>query len=1034
MSPTERTQGLIAYFAGNPVAANLLMMFILATGVASGLRLAVQDFPEVDLRQVTVTVRAPGASPREVEEDIVRRVEENVIGFEGVDRVVSTSIESLGQIDVELTTFANADKVLDDIQQAVDNIEHFPPPNAEQPEVELLRINREAMTLAVLSDVLDEDDLRRAAEDVRSELLQLPSTSDVDLFGTRDREISIELDEEELRRHRLSLVEVANSVRRVSLNLTFGELRTEAGGVVLHTVAKRTRGEEFADIPLITRLDGTKVTLGDVAEIRDAFVDEEVIAKVDGVPAVMVRIALAEGQSVIKIADEVRDWLDGYPVPRDVQVRIWNDKAKPQLDQFARLARTGITGVVLVFLLLALVFDLRAAVWITVGIPLSFLGSLIFFGPANLTVDLGTMIALFLMIGLVVDDALVVGESIATERERGKGPLEAAIAGVRAVASPITIAAITTVLAFVPMYFLTPPTFQIVNSFPLVALFVLVVSLIEAIFILPAHLAHGGRWSLWPLRAIQDWVSTWLETVRDRTVAPAVSWSVRNVPTALACGIAVVVLPFLLLRFGAVRFTVLAAEPASQYIQADLHMPVGTPLETTYAAAEAAAAAAHAVNEQLPGKPIKSVSIFVGQLSEPPVAGSIPISSHLAGVRAQLNERPPRRSMAREVERVWQQTLEPIVHVEKLEVSSAGANTGPTVAYSLLHENEDMLGQAAAELRSFMEGIPGVIQIADSLAPGKRHLHVELTPAGEAAGLTPAAVGAQLRANFHGVEVQRIQRGHEEIKVMVRYPPERRASLQELASERIRRLDGSEVPLSAVANLYESREQATRMRINGTQAVEVNARTDRLVVTAEEARREIDREFLPGLLEQYPGLRIATAAGARDTQNMWRTLSLLLPVMFIAMYALMAAFLRSYWKPLVAVAGLPIAFSGAVLGHWILGWDFTGVSIFGMIAALGVVVNDALVLLDRYNTIRRENPMLPAIAASAAAARYRFRAIFLTSVTTVAGLSPLLYERSDSLLFIVPFVVSMLGGLILSSLFILFILPTLIMLVEGSEE
>ena len=1034
MNPTERAQGLIAYFAGNPVAANLLMVFILAAGVASGLRLAVQDFPEVDLRRVTVTVRAPGASPREVEEDIIRRVEESVIGFEGVDRVVSTSTEGLGRIDVELTTFANADKVLDDVQQAVDNIEAFPPPNAEQPEVELLRINREAMTLAVLSDVLDEDGLRRAAEDVRSALLQLPATSDVELFGTRDREISIELDEEELRRHRLSLAEVANSVRRVSVNLTFGELRTESGGVVLHTVAKRTRGEEFADIPLITQLDGTKVTLGDVAEIRDAFVDEEVIAKVDGVPAVMVRIALAEDQSVIEIADEVQGWLADYQAPRDVQVRIWNDKAKPQLDRFASLARTGTTGVVLVFLLLVLVFDLRAAVWITVGIPLSFLGSLIFFGPANLTVNLATTVALFLMIGLVVDDALVVGEGIAAERERGKGPLEAAIAGVRAVASPITIAAITTVLAFVPMYFITPPTFQIVNSFPLVALFVLVVSLIEALFILPAHLAHGGQWSLRPLRAIQDWVCAWLEAVRDRTVAPAVSWSVRNVPTTLACGIVVLVLPFLLLRFDAVRFTVLTAEQASQYVQADLHMPVGTPLETTHAAAETIAAATQAVNEQLPGEPIGSVSIFVGQLSEPPVAGSIPISSHLAGVRAQLNERPLRRSTVQEVERVWQQTLEPIVQAEKLEVSSAGANTGPTVAYALLHENEDMLGQAAAELRSFMEGIPGVIQIADSLAPGKRHLQVELTPTGEAAGLTPAAVGAQLRANFHGVEVQRIQRGHEEIKVMVRYPPERRASLQELASERIRRLDGSEMPLSAVANLHESREQATRMRINGTQAVEVNARTDRLVVTAEEARQEIDRAFLPGLLERYPGLRIATAAGARDTQNMWRTLALLLPVMFIAMYALMAAFLRSYWKPLVAVAGLPIAFSGAVLGHWILGWDFTGVSIFGMIAALGVVVNDALVLLDRYNTIRRENPMLPAIAASAAAARHRFRAVFLTSVTTVAGLSPLLYERSDDLMFIVPFVVSMLGGLILSGLFILFILPTLVMLVEGSEE
>ena len=1033
MNPTERAQGLIAYFAGNPVAANLLMVFILAAGVATGLRLAVQDYPDIDLRRVTVTVRAPGASPREVEEDIIRRVEESVIGSEGVDRVVSTSTEGLGWIHIEMTTFANADRVLDDVQQAVDNIENFPPPNAEQPEVELTRIDREAMTLAVSSDVLDEDGLRRAAEDVRGELMQLPSTANVVLLGARDREISIELDEEELRRHHLSLAAVASTVRSASLNLTFGELRTEAGGVVLHTVAKRAFGEEFADIPLITRLDGTHVTLGDVAEIRDAFVDGEVGARLDGVPAVFAQVAVTEGQSVITIAEEIRDWLADYRAPPGVQVHVWNDQAKPQLDRFASLAETGIVGVVLVFLLLALVFDLRAAVWITVGIPLSFLGSLIFFGPANLTVNLATTIALFLMIGLVVDDALVVGEGIAAERERGKGPLEAAIAGARAVASPITIAAITTVLAFIPLYFVTSPTYQLVQVIPLVVFFVLVVSLIEAIFILPAHLAHGGRWSLRPLRAVQERTCAWLEVLRDRTVVPAVSWSVRNIPATLACGLAVVVLPVLLLRFEAVR-VILFTEYASEYVQADLHLPVGTPFETTRAAAEAAAEAARAVNEQLPGEPVKSVSVFVGQLPDLSTTGRVVAGSHLAGVRAQLNERPLRLSMPQEIERAWQRNLGPTPHLEQLDFWRTQSRTPSNLGYALLHEDGDVLAQAVAELRSFMEGIPGVVRVADSLAPGKRHIQVELTPAGKAAGFTLASVGAQLRANFHGVEVQRIQRGHEEIKVMVRYPPERRASLRELASERIRRIGGAEMPLSAVANLSESREPSNRLRIDGTRAAQVTAQADAVVVTPQQARQAIEGEFLSGLRERYPGLGIEPVAGAREEQNMLRMLALLLPVVLIAMYALMAAFLRSYWKPLVAVAGFPLAFAGAVLLHWVLGWDFDVMSLFGVIAVCGVVVNDALVLMDRYNTIRRENPLLPAIAAAAAAARHRFRAVFLTSATTVAGLSPLLYTRAEDLLLIVPFVVSMLGGLILSGLFILFILPSLVMIAEGSSE
>jgi multidrug efflux pump subunit AcrB len=1026
--------GWIAYFVGNPVAANLLMVFFLVAGIVSGTRIAVEATPELDLRTVTVTVRSPGSSPREVEEDIIRRVEESVIGFQGVDRVVATATEGVATINIELTTFANADKVLDDVKQAVDALENFPPLNAERPEVELAPTNDLVLTLAVTSDVLNEDGLRRAAENVRRELLQLPGTSRVNMYGMRDREIAIELNEEALRRYDLELQEVANSVRRASLNLTFGELQTEAGDVVLHTIAKRTLGPEFAGIPLITRPDGAIVTLGDVADIRDAFVDGEVVAQVDGVPAMFVRVAHTRGQSLTRAAKEIRDWLVGYEAPRDVNIFVWDDRAEPNRDRLARLGQTSIVGVILVFLLLMLVFDLRAAVWITLGIPFSIVGSLIFFGPANLSMHLGTLTAMFLMIGLVVDDALVVGEGIAAARERGLEPLAAAVAGVRSVVSPITIAAATTVLAFVPFYFLTHPTLQVVKVYPLVAFFVLVVSLIEAIFILPAHLGHVRRWSLWPLSAVQGWVCEWIEMVRDRTVGPAVSWSVRNVWTTLVIGVAVVAVPVLLIRFEAVRFIVFSVQ-ASDYVQADLELPVGTPFAVTRAATEEVVAAAQAVNEQLPGVPVRAVSFVAGQMIEWPWIGTaIPTDSHLAGVRVYLNERPLRRSMPWDVTRVWQQNLDSDAGLGQIQFWSSNLRESPTIAYVLMHEDEQVLQQVVAEMRSFMADVPGVIQITDSFVPGKRHLQIELTPAGEAAGLTPATVGSQLRANFHGVEVQRIQRGHEEVKVMVRYPPERRASLRELDRERIRLLGGVEMPLSAVAQVHESRELATRTRIDGSLAALVNAYADTTVTTPNQARRIIDQDFLPRLREQYPGLRIEPGAGARDEQAMFQTLALLLPIVLIAMYALMAGFLRSYWKPLVAVAGFPISFAGAVLGHWILGWDFQAMSLFGVIAVFGVVVNDALVLLDRYNTIRRENPMLPAIAAASAATRHRFRAIFLTSLTTVVGLSPLLYERGDDLLFIVPFIVSMMGGLILSGLFILFILPALVMVVEGSDE
>ena len=772
-------KGLIAYFAGNPVAANLLMLVGIVGGVVSGLQIAVQNYPDIDLRSIRVTVRAPGSSAQEVEQDINRRVEEGVIGLPGVERVVATATEDLGRIDVEVATFADSGTVLRDVQNAVDSIENFPPLNAERPEVKLHRLDIEVMTLAVSSSVVGEDKLRRAAEEVRSELLELPSISQVRLLGTRDREISIELSEEELRRNHLSIGQVANTVQQVSLNLTFGELRTESGGVVLHSVGKRSIGNEFEDIPLLTRLDGSIVTLGEVARIRDAFVDEDVVSRVNGTPAVLVRVEAMERQSVVQMADEIRNWLAAYAPLPDVAVSVWNDPAEPALARLSGLLRNALIGAVLVLVLLVLVFDLRAAVWITLGIPFSFIATLVFFEPASLTLNLGTMIAFFLMIGLVVDDALVVGESIATERESGKSALEAAVAGVKAVASPITIGACTTILAFLPFLFVTAAGYQLMKVIPFVAFFVLFVSLVEAFLILPAHLSHEGRWSHWPLSALQARVGVWIDEIRERTVVPAVSWSVRHIRLSLLFGAALVLFAILLVQTETVRVILIDEQMnVPDHVQVELQLPFGTPFATTLATAEEIADAAYAMNEQLPGESIRGVSILAGYLESSRATGHDLSGSHLAAVRVHLKDRPVRVASPGEIERAWREQVDDVSHLEKIEFRTVRVQIRPTVAYALQHEDPEILSEAASEMTEFLATVPGVFQISDSLAAGKRHLQIELTPAGVVAGLTPAAIGMQLRANFHGVEAQRIQRGHEEIKVMVRYPPERRRNLR----------------------------------------------------------------------------------------------------------------------------------------------------------------------------------------------------------------------------------------------------------------
>ena len=1029
---------MIAYFAGNPIAGHLLMALLIVGGIIAGLNLNIRSLPELDLRTISITMASPGSSPGEIEEDIIRRIEESVVGLPGVARVVSTASSGIARVEVELETFANEDAVLADVKNAVDSIERFPPASAEHQTIEIKKISGEVMTLSVSSSVLSEHALRQVAEGIRDELLALPAVSVVRLNGTRAREISIQINEEELRHYNLTMSRVATELRRASVNLTLGELRTDSGGVVLHSFGKKENAEDFENIPLITRDDGTIVRLGDVATLTDGFVGDDILSEVDGKPTVFVRVEASRTQSLVDIAEGVEGWLAGYQSPLGTEVAVWSNRVEPVFDRFSEIIRNGAIGAILVLVCLILFFDLRIAFWVTIGIPLSFVGSLMFFDSADLTLNMGTMFAFFLLIGIVVDDAVVVGESVASEREKGKRGPDAALAGVRAVAGPIAVGVLTTVIAFVPFLFVTAGNYQLVQVFPYVAMFVLFVSLIEAFLILPSHLSHDRPWSLEPLRDIQEWFRQRFSEFRDAVVLPAVSWSIRHVFLTFALGFVFILAALWLVRSENVPVIIFDKMALfGNTIQADIALPVGAPFGDTVATARRFAEAASEINGQFEGTAIKSISIIAGNpgnLGSSRTGEDVSIRSHLASVRLQLHERPFRKASPDEIEQLWRQAVGTMPNLDSVTFLTTRFRAKPSVAYALIHDDPQTLAAAAGELREYMSAIPGLYDLSDSLSPGKRHLGFALTPEGEAAGLTPLMVGKQLRSHFHGLEVQRIQRGRDEIRVVVRYPADQRRSVADLADERIVLPNGREIPLATVADITETRELAARIRIDGKQAALVSAYTEFSTITPIQARRTIANDFLPGLVSKYPGLTISRDAGARDEQDMLETLGTLVPIVLIVMYGLMASFLRSYWKPLVAVIGIPMAFAGAVFGHWLLGWHLTAISLFGMIGVAGVIVNDMALLLHRYNVIRRENVALPAIAAASAATRDRFRAVFLTTLTTVLGLSPLLYERSDELLFLVPFVVSMLGGLIAAGIFTLFVLPALVMLVEGRRE
>lgn len=1028
---------VIGAFVHRRVAGHLLMVLAIGGGLLVASGLDVEIIPDLDGRTVAVTVPYPGSSPTEVEESITRRVEERVIGLSGVRRVVSEASSDVGKVTLSVDAFADTERVLDDVRTVVDRIERFPPPDAERPEIGVPFVSVPAMTVALSSSELSVDALRAAAEQLREDILALPSVTSVSLDWSPEREIAIEVDEEALREHGLTISEVARKVRSSSVDLTSGRLLTSAGGMVVRVDDRRVRAEEFEDIVLLSSPGGALVTVADVAAVSEGFGDAVGMTELDGVPAVFVTaLAMQPGESEVDIADEVRAMLAGYVPPPGAEATIWQDSSRRASTRLDLVTGTGALGLVLVFLVLALVFDFRLATWVAVGLPVSFLGAIVLFPAFDLTFNLATIFAMIMMIGIVVDDAVVVGESIATERERGLAGTEAAVAGARRVFWPVAVGVATTLLAFAPLAFTYGVLGQFLSVFPLVAVLVLGVSLLEAFLILPSHLSHGGDWSRWPMAAVQARVREALDRLRDGVAVPAVALATRRPVAAVLVAVAVVVISGALLAGGVVRFGDVAALGTGR-VEATITYPVGTPLEVTHIGAEQLEEAARRTNQRLGGSPIVSVASVVGhQPSRGIFASDGRSATHLAAVTLQLREESQRTVSADEVAREWRRNTGEIVGADQLTFATAdryGGN-GYDLTVALVHPDSEVLARATEDMVAAIKAAPGVLDVVDSLTPGRRHFDLRLNPAGQAAGLTAGELAAQLRARFFGTEVQRIQRGRDEVKVMVRYPEDRRRSMAELADERIELPVGGDIPLGVAATVVETRELETLMRIDGVRAAEVGSFVDRALTTPRELIMRVEGSVLPELQARYPGLGLAWArTGVQDEQSL-APLAYTLPVALLVMYLIIAVQFRSYAQPLVVLTAMPLAAAGAVLGHLLLGYDMNLTSVFGVVAVLGVVINDTLLLMDRFNTLRAGST-LPAIAAIGGAVRERFRPIFLTTVTTVGGLLPVLYLKSEATVTnYVPMVVSIIGGLVAGSVGILFVVPAILLLGEGVRE
>ena len=1029
---------VIGAFVHRRVAGHLLMVLAIGGGLLVASGLDVEIIPDLDGRSVAVTVPYPGSSPAEVEESITRRVEERVIGLSGVRRVVSEASSDFGKVTLSMDAFADTQEVLDEVRTAVDRIERFPPPDAERPEIGIPSVSVPAITVALSSSELSADALRVAAEQLREDLLAQPSVTSVSLDLSPEREIAIEVDEEALREHGLTIGEVARKVRSSSVDLTSGRLLTSAGGMVVRVDDRRVRAEEFEDVVLLSSPGGALVTVADVAAVSEGFGDAVGATELNGVPAVFVTaLAVQPGESEVEIASDVRAMLADYAPPPGAEVTIWQDSSERASTRLDLVTGTGALGLVLVFLVLALVFDFRLATWVAVGLPVSFLGAILMFPVFDLTFNLATIFALIMMIGIVVDDAVVVGESIETERERGLTGTAAAVAGAQRVFWPVAVGVATTLLAFAPLAFTYGVLGQFLSVFPIVATLVLAVSLLEAFLILPSHLSHGGEWSRWPMAAVQARVRQAIDQLRDRIAVPAVALATRRPVAAVLVAVALVVVSGALLAGGVVRFGDVEALSTGR-VEGAITYPVGTPLEVTRVGADQLEEAARRTNQDLPGSPVMSVATVVGH--HPSRGIFVPdgrSATHLAAVTLQLRAESERAVSADEVARAWRRNTGEIVGADELTFATADryGGKGYDLSVALVHPDSEVLARVTEDMVAGLKATPGVLDVFDSLTPGRRHFDLRLTPAGQAAGLTGGTLASQLRARFFGAEVQRIQRGRDEVKVMVRYPEDRRRSMAALEDERIELPVGGDMPLGVAATVVETRELETLMRIDGVRGAEVGSFVDRAVTTPRQLQMHVEANLLPELEAQYPGLGLAwIQSGVDEDAQTLAPLAYTLPVVLLVIYLIIAVQFRSYAQPLVVLTAMPLAAAGAVLAHLVLGYDMNMTSLFGVVAVLGVVINDTLLLMDRCNSLRADTT-LPAIAAIGGAVRERFRPIFLTTVTTVGGLLPVLYLTSEATVTnYVPMVVSIIGGLAVGSAGILFVVPAILLLGEGVRE
>jgi multidrug efflux pump subunit AcrB len=1028
-------QRAVAWFAENHVAANLLMLFLLIAGAFTCLTMKIEVFPEASLDRIYISMVYAGASPEEVEEGIIRKIEESVAGLAGIKRIDSAALEGYGYVNIEVMKGWDLKTLLDDIKAEVDRISTFPE-DAEEPVVrEVIRRNN-VIWIALYGEV-PEKTLKHLAEKIKDDITSLEGVTLANLLGVRKGEINIEISEAVLCQYGLTLGHIAEAVRKTSLDLPAGRIKTTSGEVLVRTKGRRYHAADYGNVAVVSRPDGSIVTLGEIGKLTDGFEDVDLFARFQEKPAALIRVFRVADQNALSVVKRVKAYIEKIRpgLPAGVEIGYFGDDSKFLRNRLQLLLKNLLIGLLLVIILLGLMLNLRLAFWVTLGIPISFTAGLMLLPQFNVSINMVSLFAFIMVLGIVVDDAIIIGDNIFRKSEQGLPPLRAATEGTIEVGRPVIFSVLTTIVAFWPLLLGGGFMGKMMRNIPIVIILVLIGSLVESLFILPAHMARSKGMMSGQTRTARKekrsarWLKWFIRIPYGRFLDFCLRW--RYV--TLAVGIVLLILTFGVWKAGWIKL-IFFPKVEGDTLECRLTMPMGTSAERTR---EVVAHLEHCARQALAQEDKKrasdapsllqySISLVGWQQDRTDYGG------HLANIWIQVPEEKIRGVSTKKLGTAWRDHVGSIPDVEAIDFRSERHGAGKAIEFHLSSADNDLLLAAVEDLKHELKSYPGVSDVADSFLRGKKELQLNLKPAARSLGLTLSDLAQQVRHAFYGCEALRLQRDKDEIKVMVRYPEIERKSLKHVEHMRIRTADGREVPFSQVAQVRMKRGYAAIERGQRRRVVKVTADVNSAIINANELRINMMNHYLPELKSRCPDLTYSMEGEGKEQKEAMEDVYRGFAVALFGIYCLLAIPFKSFTQPVIMMAAIPFALVGAVAGHLIMGMDLSLLSLCGMVGLTGVVVNDSLVLIYTTNRIRKQGKSADIAVTSGAA--IRFRAIILTSLTTFAGLTPMLLERSLQAKFLIPMAVSLGFGVLFATFVTLLLIPCGYLILEDLHD